>query len=610
MQVVGITNQQEVYVANKEKSFKINQILVIEDKFQGDQKGEVVETSSYNKYVPMALNSELADSSVIKSLESLGYKVSEETIHIAKVRLLIEAEYPIETAANVRAPKFEEVRDLLVKAEPQKGLVVGTIKSTAEMLEELPGELCDIAPIQKNGEVFKQDGVPFIFDIYKMNQYPHIGIFGGSGSGKSFGLRVLLEEMMKLNIPTIVLDPHYEMDFSEISEPQMFKGISFKEKFECLQVGFHIGVNFIDLKTSDLKNLLSAISPLTDVMSGAVDELHKRKDTYQSFSDRIKLLSEALEEGKNGLQDGLANSSDKYEVEKYQECINLLGKYSNLQLSTVKAIGFRLGVLDKQGIFNNDITAVEEGIKAGKMIIIQGSSKLLQVFATYLLNNLYHKRRDYRDSQYKKIEGEYFPPFVIVTDEAHNFAPKGYESPSKSVLKEIAQEGRKYGVFLIFATQRPTLLDETITAQLNTKIVFRTVRGSDIGTIKEETDLTVEEAKRLPYLQSGDAFISSAILGRTIPIRIRMAKTLSPHTQNPFLELEAANEKEQEKLIEMLKDKMPFFDGKLNEIISQLEKEKGVRVSYKELMGKLEWLYKNGKINKKETPFGIEWNVS
>ncbi|WDU82706.1 helicase HerA domain-containing protein [Caloramator sp. Dgby_cultured_2] len=48
-----------------------------------------------------------------------------------------------------------------------------------------------------------------------MNQYPHIGIFGGSGSGKSFGMRVILEEIMKLNIPTVVLDPHYEMDFSK-----------------------------------------------------------------------------------------------------------------------------------------------------------------------------------------------------------------------------------------------------------------------------------------------------------------------------------------------------------------------------------------------------------
>ncbi len=145
---------------------------------------------------------------------------------------------------------------------------------------------------------------------------------------------------------------------------------------------------------------------------------------------------------------------------------------------------------------------------------------------------------------YIKTTADYFPPFIIVTDEAHNFAPKGYDSPSKSILKEISQEGRKYGAFLILATQRPTLLDETITAQLNTKFIFRTVRASDIQTIKEETDITEEEARRLPYLRTGgDVFISEASLGRTVFARIRAANTTSPHRENPFDELKTKQKK-------------------------------------------------------------------
>lgn len=613
MQVVGITNQQEVWVASKERRFKINEILIIEDNYQGPQKGEVVETNSYNKYVPMALNSDLVDNKVLKSLEALGYMVDEETIHVAKVRLLVEAEYPVQTAAEVRLPKFEEVRELLVAAEPKDGIILGTIKSTAEMLEELPSELSNISPIQKNGINYSQDGVPFIFDLYKMNQYPHIGIFGGSGSGKSFGLRVMIEEMMKLDIPTVVLDPHYEMDFGEVSEVKEYKGEFFKDKFQCLQVGHDVGVNFVDIKPHDLKNLLNTSSNLTDAMISAIERIHKNKDSYESFSNKINLLKDGLTEGKNCvkiIQDRLNRTNDKYESEKLKEQLSLLNEYSDYQYETINGIAWRLNTLYNQGIFSKDITPIENGLKSGKVVIIQGSSKMLQVFTTYLLSYLYKKRREYGDAKHRKVQGEFFPPFVIVTDEAHNFAPKGYESPSKSVLKEIAQEGRKYGVFLIFATQRPTLLDETITAQLNTKMVFRTVRGSDIATIREETDITAEEAKRLPYLQSGDAFISSAIIGRTVAIRVRAAKTKSPHTENPFLELKMETQKDQDKILEMVIDKLPFFDGKLNEIISTLEKEKGVRISYKELTHKLELLCKNGKIVKRETPFGIEWNVS
>ena len=101
--------------------------------------------------------------------------------------------------------------------------------------------------------------------------------------------------------------------------------------------------------------------------------------------------------------------------------------------------------------------------------------------------------------------------------------------------RDCARRKKIWG-FLFLATQRPTLLDETITAQFNTKFVFRTVRGTDIATLREETDLTQEEGKRLPYLRSGDTFVSSAIFGRTclsafalhIPIvRIRIIRLMN-----------------------------------------------------------------------------------
>ncbi len=63
------------------------------------------------------------------------------------------------------------------------------------------------------------------------------------------------------------------------------------------------------------------------------------------------------------------------------------------------------------------------------------------------------------------------------------------------------------------ATQRPMLLDDTIIAQLSTKIIFRTTIGEDLDLIEKETDLSRNDIKRLPYLNSGNAFISSAILG-------------------------------------------------------------------------------------------------
>ncbi|WP_256205517.1 hypothetical protein [Calditerricola satsumensis] len=51
MHVVGVTTQQQVFVAAKDRKFRINEILVIEDPDLGYPKGEVVETYAYNRSI-------------------------------------------------------------------------------------------------------------------------------------------------------------------------------------------------------------------------------------------------------------------------------------------------------------------------------------------------------------------------------------------------------------------------------------------------------------------------------------------------------------------------------------------------------------------------------
>lgn len=612
MKVVGLTTQQEVFIGSKDRPFRINEFLIILDSIQGELMGEVVETSSYNRYIPLNINDGMIDSSVIESLNAIGYNIDDETIHIAKVRLLNEAQYPVETASDVRAPSFNEVKDIMVKTTPDEGLVTGIIKSTDKMIHDMDKNLMDISPIFEDGSIRKQNEIPFLFDIKSMHQYPHVGIFGGSGSGKSFGMRVLLEEIMKLKIPAVVLDPHFEMDFSNSAEYISDEDrVNFDDRFKCLQIGHDIGVKFNDLNTHDLKNLLDASGKLSDAMSNAVDVLHKKKDSYQSFSDRLKKLSQAQDLGSiQKIDRQITQAENNFDRERWLECKELFENYDKTcPSSSVKGIIWRLTRLYNDGVFSNDIKAIYEGLDLGKLMVIQGNVRLLQVFSTYLLNNIYHKRRNYKDAQYKNTQADYFPPFIIATDEAHNFAPKGYDSPSKSILKEISQEGRKYGVFLLLATQRPTLLDETITAQLNTKLVFRTVRSSDIQTIKEETDLTQEEGKRLPYLKSGDAFISSAIMGRTFSIRVRAAKTTSPHIINPFDELKEKREENIDNLASLIKDKLPITEMNMYDIVKEIEEDSEHEIIFDvdTLQNKLDNLVDEGIIKKRKTAFCISY---
>jgi hypothetical protein len=282
-------------------------------------------------------------------------------------------------------------------------------------------------------------------------------------------------------------------------------------------------------------------------------------------------------------------------------------KYGDLPLSSIKGVRWRLMRLERAGLFHQDVHAVERGLEQGKLVVVQGPSWVLQVFANYVIGSLYRKRREYKDARMNGETGTFFPPFLVATDEAHNFAPKAIDSPAKAIIKEIAQEGRKYGVFLVLATQRPTLLDETTTAQLNTKFVFRTVRGTDIATLKEETDLTQEEGKRLPYLRSGDTFVSSAAYGRTLFIRIRAAYTQSPHVLNPFDELSQLQADNTAELVNLLQAKMPFFDTDLMMVLADVNRELGKNWDVVRLQEELQALARNKQIKIKETPFATRY---
>ncbi|HWI53979.1 MAG TPA: ATP-binding protein [Symbiobacteriaceae bacterium] len=605
MQVVGLTNEQEVLVIDGARPFRINEYLVIDDPVLGHPKGEVVETQSFNRFLDFNLEKGIVGPEIWRSLlESAKYDIAQHEVHVAKVRLLERVQVPVKPGTSVRLPSFDEVGGFLVKGNPDKAMILGVIHATDNLAPGMPPQLHNRARLLEDGQVKEQNGVPFIFDPRAMQQYPHVGIFGGSGSGKSFGLRVFLEELMKLRIPTLVLDPHFELTFTETPQgcPPGYRDVKFEERFKAFQVGQEVGVNFAHLTTRDLCRLLEAASGLSEGMTNAVEALHKSNDSYVSFSSRIDTLIAALEAGEKGAQGRMRDpGAGGSEREVGADQVRVLNEAKGIPLSSVKGIQWRLNRLFRAGLFTNDIKPIETSLRNGQLAVVQGPIWMLNVFASYVVGTVYRQRREYKDAQFRREPAPYFPPFVVVTDEAHNFAPKGYDAPAKSIIKEIAQEGRKYGAFLILATQRPTLLDETITAQLNTKCVFRTVRASDIGTIKEETDLTQEEARRLPFLRSGDSFVSSAIFGRTVPVRIRMAKTSSPHTENPFDELGQQVESEADQFLEIVGPILAKFgkvnDAQLIDVTRDLAKA-GHSFTVDALRNRLETLVEAGLVEK------------
>jgi len=610
--VVGETTEREVWVASAERRFRVNELLLIEDESLNRPIAEVVESKSFNRFIPLAAESGVVDRSVLESLRRIGYDLSKEEIHVARLRLLSEAPYPVRAGSPVSVPEFDHVRHLLLREEPQSGVVLGTIRSTAELSRTMDAAYRGVALTAADGEP-TDEGVPFVFSLSAMQQYPHVGIFGGSGSGKSFCLRVFMEEIMRLSIPALAFDPHFEMDFATPA-PSVPEGYaaSFSGRYEILHVGRDVGARFEDLGTLDLCNLLSAAGGgLSESMTNAVEALHRRSDSYETFSGRIELLLEALEMGPTAIERALADGSTGGAGRaRLEEMRALLGDHRAIPPASVSGLSWRLRRLQREGVFGRDITPVEGALQAGKAVVLRGPIWLLQVFGAYVLGRLYRSRRAYKDARLRGEAADFFPPFVVVTDEAHNFAPKGYDRPASSILREIAQEGRKYGVYLVLATQRPALLDETVVAQLNTKCVFRTVRSSDIATVREETDLTPDETARLPYLRSGDTFVSSALFGRTVSIRVRLARSAPPHADEPFEELHRVRAERRKHLVEALERLLPVMPDRLAEVLVELRRRGIADVSdVQQLVRLLDSLVYRGLLIKKSTPFGDSYDA-
>ncbi|MDU3086498.1 MAG: ATP-binding protein [Peptoniphilus harei] len=605
MKVLGVTTTREVYIGSKEKNFRNNEFLIVEDPVQGDIIGEVVDSQTFNRFIPLDIGGDFIDSDVLSSLGSMGYDVGDETVYVAKLRFFEELLYPPLTGSDLRAPVFDEIKNLLIDTLPKESLILGSIKNTDNIAEGMDDIYKDLFTTFQNNEFIKQRELPYLFDYKSMHQYPHIGVFGGSGSGKSFGLRVVLEELMEMGVPTIVMDPHYEMDFTNNSE---ISDKDYSDKFKCLEIGIHTGIKFQELQKRDLKNLLNAASPLTDSMNNVIDVMLSKGASFESFKNKLDLLLEGQEIGsRDKILQEIAIEEDQTRRDRLEEVLDIYERYDKTCNSmSVRGVLWRLMNLQGEGIFSHNIDELLDLLKRRKLVVLQGSTRMINVFSTYLLAKLYYLRKEYRDELYRNnVKVDYFPPFIIITDEAHNFAPKGFDTPSKSILREISQEGRKYGVFLILATQRPTLLDETITAQLNTKLIFRTVRASDIDTIREETDLSSDETKRLPYLSSGDVFISSAKKGRTSFVRIRAANTISPHTENPFDELTSHDEEVYEKFFLDIKDLLPIDTSNLNGALMNYNKKSGENLSYDEFKNNLDKLCEIELIEK-ETNFLTE----
>lgn len=122
-------------------------------------------------------------------------------------------------------------------------------------------------------------------------------------------------------------------------------------------------------------------------------------------------------------------------------------------------------------------------------------------------------------------------PLLVFLDEAHNFlgGTSGHEDHAIKLdaFELIAREGRKYGLNICLATQRPRDLTEGVLSQIGTLVVHRLTNDRDREVVERacgEVDRTASAF--LANLQQGEA----AVIGVDfpIPLTVRIARPAEP----------------------------------------------------------------------------------
>ncbi len=118
-------------------------------------------------------------------------------------------------------------------------------------------------------------------------------------------------------------------------------------------------------------------------------------------------------------------------------------------------------------------------------------------------------------------------PVHMILEEAHRYIsemPSRFAIDAGITFQRVAKEGRKYGAFLIVASQRPSELSKTVLSQCNNFIIHRIQNPDDLSQIRQMTPFISETVlRRLPSLPKQHALIFGNSVNIPTTFRVRDA---------------------------------------------------------------------------------------
>lgn len=360
-------------------------------------------------------------------------------------------------------------------------------------------------------------GYPAVIDGNKFFQR-HSCIVGNTGSGKSETVAKILEEAAKLpGSNVIVFDIHGE--YSGISYVDNIK-IGEDFPLPIWMFGFRDMVsNIFKIKEESATVSMTALRKCYNhVCPGGNED----KPVYFVYSNLLDAIND-LNTQKIGTGE-YYKTGDKAGMQKTAKG-EFNGKLSGmLRMLEEKQKDKRYGFLFKDKTQDYVYEVMERiigGDKPVKNIDLSDIPHDVAIPVIGLITKLIYGIQ---------CVGDTYKPITIVCDEAHVYIPENFQLSASErrmveIFENIAKEGRKFGVTLFVASQRPSELNKTIIAQCANLIIGKLNNENDKSMVKGMLpDGNESMIDRVSMFSPGDILIAGDAVPIPLKIHVHLAK--------------------------------------------------------------------------------------
>jgi uncharacterized protein len=355
--------------------------------------------------------------------------------------------------------------------------------------------------------------VPICLDLDRFVERSN-GVFGKSGTGKSFLTRLLLSGIIRKRAAVnLIFDMHSEYGWEATREGKQFSTVKGLRQLFPGQVQIY------------------TLDPESTKRRGVRDA----QELYISY-DQIEVEDLALVRGELNLSEASLENAIILRNEFGRSWISRLLSMSNEEIqefcevkmgskSSIMALQRKLTRLDdlkylRQNSPHNYVGQVLESLEAGKHVVVEFGSQsnmLSYMLATNIIARRIHASYVHKAERFLQTKNPSDRPrqLVITIEEAHRFLDSA--TVRQTIFGTIAREMRKYFVTLLVVDQRPSGIDNEVMSQVGTRITALLNDEKDIEAIF--TGVSGGQSLR-SVLAKLDSKQQALILGHAVPMPV------------------------------------------------------------------------------------------